>query len=145
MKILNKDKVKYVIIGAYAVSYYTEPRYTKDLDILIEPSAENAKKIYTALKEFGAPLAGITEEEFSKEGLIYQIGVAPVRVDILVGIKGVEFESIWKQRIKTTFEGLKINIAGLQELIILKKKAKRDRDKRDLKELNYVFKKRKGK
>lgn len=143
LKILNEHKVKYLVIGAYAVIYYTEPRFTKDLDILIEPSIENAKRIYEALKEFGAPLEKITADDFTKKSMVYQIGIAPVRVDILMGIKGADFNLIWKGKVKINIEGVAVNIIGLQELVKLKKLAKRDADKRDLKELKYVQKKKK--
>lgn len=145
LKILNEYGVKYLIIGAYAVIYYTEPRYTKDLDILIDPSKDNAEKVYSALKEFGAPLSNITVEDFVNKNLVYQIGIAPVRVDILMGVQGVDFDSVWRSRVRTTLEGIKVNIVGLKELIELKEKTQRDMDKRDLEELKYVWKKKKKK
>lgn len=141
LNVFNKHKVKYLIIGAYAVIYYTEPRYTKDFDILIEPSLENAQKVYAALKEFGAPLEHVTVDDFTNQNLVYQMGVAPVRVDILMGLKGMDFEAAWKSRSKGALEGIKVNIIALKDLMTLKRATKRDMDKRDLQELRYKWKK----
>ncbi|MBL7081075.1 MAG: hypothetical protein ISS44_00700 [Candidatus Omnitrophica bacterium] len=140
MKILNKHKVRYLVVGAYAVIHYTEPRYTKDLDIWIEPKGKNAERVYKALKEFGAPLKDIRSQDFVNEGLVYQIGVAPVRVDIIMGIGGIKFNHAWKHRDITTFDGIKLNIIGINELIESKKKAKRDMDLIDIKSLRYRLK-----
>lgn len=142
-KILNKHKVKYLIIGGYAVIYYTEPRYTKDLDILIEPSLRNAKKVFAALKEFGAPLGNIKVEDFTNPNLVYQIGIAPVRVDILMGIEGMDFETIWNNKEEVIIEDVKTNIIGMEDLIKIKEKIKRKIDKIDLEELKYTSKKKK--
>ena len=138
LKILNKHKAKYLIVGAYAVTYYTEPCYTKDIDIWIDSSCNNAKKIYSALKEFGAPLKNITLNDLTNENLVYQIGVAPVRVDIIMGLKGLKFDKAWENRTKTTLEDIKVNIVGLEELIKSKKQTKRDRNGKDLDNLKYV-------
>ena len=97
LKLFNDKKVKYLIIGGYAVVQYAEPRYTKDLDIWINTDTTNASSVYEALKEFGAPLAELTEKDFAEEGYFYQMGVPPVRVDILMGIPGVAFEEAWKK------------------------------------------------
>jgi len=96
LKILNRHKAKYLIVGAYAVAYYAEPRYTKDIDIWIESSQNNARKVYSALKKFGAPLENITLNDFTNENLVYQVGVAPIRVDIIMGLKGLNFEKAWE-------------------------------------------------
>jgi hypothetical protein len=87
LKILESYQVKYLIIGGYAVMNYSEPRYTKDLDIWIEASSENANKIYAALIKFGAPLTGLAEKDFSEPGFFYQMGRPPVRVDIPLTIE----------------------------------------------------------
>lgn len=143
LKILNKHQAKYLIVGAYAVAYYAEPRYTKDIDIWIESSPNNARKVYSALKKFGAPLENITLNDFTNENLMYQIGVAPVRVDIIMGLKGLNFEKAWENRTKTKLEGIKVNIVGLEELIKSKKKAKRAMNGRDLDSLRYVLRRKK--
>lgn len=135
LRALNAHKVRYLIVGAYAVVYYTEPRYTKDLDIWVEPQEENAQKVYEALKKFGAPLKGISIEDFLNKNLVYQIGVEPVRIDIIMGLSNIDFSFAWKHRKVVDFEGLKINIIGVNELIQTKKDSKRDTDKRDIEAL----------
>lgn len=135
LRALNAHKVRYLIVGAYAVVYYTEPRYTKDLDIWVEPQEENAQKVYEALKKFGAPLKGISIEDFLNKNLVYQIGVEPVRIDIIMGLSNIDFSFVWKHRKVVDFEGLKINIIGVNELIQTKKDSKRDTDKRDIEAL----------
>ena len=89
LNLFNANNVKYLVIGGYAVIQYAEPRYTKDLDIWISVDQENATAVYKALKEFGAPLAEMTEVDFSQEGYFYQMGLPPMRVDILMGIPGI--------------------------------------------------------
>lgn len=140
-KILNKHKVKYLVIGAYAVIYYTEPRYTKDLDISIEPSPTNAEKVFAALKEFGAPLGNISVEDFANPNLVYQMGVAPVRVDIIMGTQGTDFNEAWKNKKEIFIDNIKVNMIGIKDLIKMKEKANREMDRRDLKELKYSLKK----
>jgi predicted nucleotidyltransferase len=141
LKTLNKRKVRYLVVGAYAVIYYTEPRYTKDLDIWVEPEKGNAQKVYNVLKEFGAPLRNILPRDFTNKYMVYQIGVAPVRVDILMGLGDIPFVQAWKNRKIANFEGIKINIIGLNELITAKAKVRRRADKADIDNLRMKLKK----
>ncbi len=92
LRLFNNNGVRYLIIEGYAFIQYAEPRYTKDLDLWISTDTQNAQAVYKALKKFGAPLMGLTENDFTEEGYFYQMGVPPVRVDILMGIPGVTFE-----------------------------------------------------
>jgi predicted nucleotidyltransferase len=140
LSVLNRLKARYLIVGAYAVIYYTEPRYTKDIDIWVEPEIENAKKVYRALKKFGAPLKDVSPEDFVKKNMIYQIGVAPVRADILMGIGDIEFNQAWAHRRVVEFEGIKVNIIGLKDLIMAKKRAKRQSDAIDIDNLQQGLK-----
>jgi len=110
------------------VIHYTEPRYTKDLDIWVDPGKENAKKVYAALKEFGAPLKGITALDFTKKDLVYQVGVEPVRVDIIMGLPGLQFKKVWKQRTIAKLEGVRASVIGLNDLIKSKTRTKRPID-----------------
>ena len=89
LKLFNAHRVRYLVVGGYAVMKYTEPRYTKDLDIWVEASPKNARAVFRALRRFEAPLANLTEADFAKEGFCYQMGRPPARVDILMSIKGV--------------------------------------------------------
>src|SRR5262249_31613942 len=94
LSIFNKHDVKYLIVGAYAVMKYSEPRYTKDLDIWVEASNENATRVYSALLEFGAPLGNLRESDFLSDGF-FQMGRPPIRIDVLMSIDGVEFPDAW--------------------------------------------------
>lgn len=79
LKLFNDNNVKYLVIGGYALVQYAEPRFTKDLDLWISTVAANAKAVYRALQAFGAPLAGLTEQDFAEDGYFYQMGIPPVR------------------------------------------------------------------
>lgn len=143
LRILNRHRVKYLIVGAYAVTYYTEPRYTKDLDIWIKPEIKNAAKLYKALKEFGAPLQDISIEDLANKNLVYQIGVEPVRADLIMNISGVKFEPAWEHRAVADFDGVKVNIIGIKELIESKRKTRRYMDIIDIESLKLGRKLRK--
>jgi hypothetical protein len=134
-KILNKHKVKYLVVGAYAVIFYTEPRYTKDINIWVEPTLKNAENLYKALGEFGAPLKNIAIKDFTNKKIIYQIGVAPVRVDITTSVTGSIFKKAWGNRKKTKYAGVSIGIIGIKELIRAKKKTGRPLDLNDVAQL----------
>jgi len=103
LSIFNDHEVRYLIVGGYAVMLYTEPRYTKDLDLWIETSAENASRVFRALARFGAPLSGLSAADFASEGFFYQLGLPPVRVDILMSIDGVRFADAWPNRHQSAF------------------------------------------
>jgi len=98
LKLLNKHRVRYCIVGAFAVGFYGYPRYTKDMDIFIEPSLKNGQKIVKALAEFGFGSLNLAPEGFSKKGMIIQLGYEPVRVDLVSSIKGCSFSYVWKNR-----------------------------------------------
>ena len=88
LRLFNDNSVKYLVIGGYAIIQYAEPRFTKDLDLWISTDTTNAAAVYKALKSFGAPLAGMTEADFAEDGYFYQMGVPPIRVDLMMGIPG---------------------------------------------------------
>ncbi len=136
LNLLKKHKVKYLVIGGYAVMKYTEPRFTKDLDLFVSTETKNAKAIYTALKEFGAPLKNLTEIDFTQKGYFYQMGAAPIRIDILMSVKGIDFKKAWKNkevvRIADDFE---INFISREDLIKTKEASGRPQDLIDLKNL----------
>jgi len=134
-KTLNRHKVKYLVIGAYAVTFYTEPRFTKDLDIWVGNDITNAERLYKALIDFGVPLKGLSAEDFTNKKMIYQIGVAPVRIDIIMGLSGLKFENAWKRCKKTNYGRIPINIMGIKDLIYSKKRTKRGQDSLDIKKL----------
>ena len=137
-KVLNEEHVDYLIVGAHAVIYYTEPRYTKDIDVWVAPTEDNAKKTWKALAQFGAPLANISIDDFTNEDLVYQIGLAPNRIDILMGISGLEFKEAHKNRVESTYAGEKIYLLSKSDLIKAKRASNRKQDQLDLEKLqNY--------
>jgi predicted nucleotidyltransferase len=131
LKLFNDRNVKYLVIGGYAVIQYAEPRYTKDLDLWISTDSSNATAVFGALRDFGAPLADMTVEDFSEDGFFYQMGVPPVRVDILMGIPGIEFETAWDNRVEVDFDGLPVAFISKEDLITAKRAAGRPQDLMD--------------
>ncbi len=125
---LNDEGVEYLVIGGYAVIRYTEPRYTKDLDILIGRTPDNAKRLMQALRNFGAPLASVTEEDFLEPGIFYQIGVAPNRVDIISSVGNLDFAAAYHRRDCAVVEGIDIPFISLDDLIETKLIAGRPQD-----------------
>lgn len=134
-KILNAYSIKYLVVGGYAVMYYTEPRYTKDIDIWIIPDLNDVQKVFEALKKFGAPLQGVSPGDFMDKHMIYQIGVPPIRIDIMVNVPGIDFAIAWKNRKKVKYGKTSICILGKQELKLVKEKAARPQDGLDLQKL----------
>lgn len=134
--ILNKNKVEYLVVGGYAVIYYSEPIATKDLDIWVNPTRENSKKVYKSIEEFfGCPLKDAKEEDFATPGTIYQIGISPNRIDIVNQIKGVSFKTAWKKREFFKYGKEKVWVIGKKDLIKNKKLLKREQDLWHLKKL----------
>jgi hypothetical protein len=125
---LNRCEAKYLVVGGYAVMFYTEPRYTKDLDIWIERTSDNAARTYRALAEFGAPLAGIEAQEFSKPDIVYQLGVPPSRIDILTSVTGVEFSNAWPRRKTASFDDVLASFIDIEDLLTNKRATGRDTD-----------------
>lgn len=131
LRIFNDNRVRYLVIGGYAFVQYAEPRFTKDLDLWISTDPTNAAAVYQALKAFGAPLAGLNEADFSEEGTFYQMGYPPVRVDILMGIPGGDFDQAWNERNEVDFDGLSVPFISRQDLIVVKKASGRPQDLSD--------------
>ncbi|MBI1908888.1 MAG: hypothetical protein HYS22_01805 [Deltaproteobacteria bacterium] len=135
---LNAVHAKYLVVGAYAVIAYTEPRYTKDLDIWIEPERTNAEKVYQALKKFGAPLKNLSIEDLVNPHMVYQIGIEPNRIDILMGIGRIPFKTAWKKRKIGHYGKEKIYLLDRDHLLRAKKEAGRLQDKRDIELLRQI-------
>lgn len=133
----NANEVEYLIVGGYAVMKYTEPRFTKDLDLWVSNSQENSTRVYRGLAQFGAPLIqdGLTPEDFTSDSITYQIGVAPVRIDVLTNIDGVCFADAWMRRVAGAFFGIPVHFISLEDLIANKRQAGRNSD---LEHLRYL-------
>jgi len=135
LRIFAEEKVKYLIIGGYAVAKHSEPRYTKDLDIWISNSRENAERVFHALKQFDAPLDNIKIEDFTRPTLVFQMGIEPVRIDILMGLKELDFDECWERRATAKISEIEIYFISLDDLIYNKKLAGRPQDLRDAENL----------
>lgn len=128
----NAAEVRYLVVGAHAVAFFAEPRFTKDLDLWVEASPANADRILAALRAFGAPLHGVSANDFSTPGVTYQIGVAPNRIDIATQIDGVTFDEAWPNRVKSRFGENDVWLIGRVELVKNKRAAGRPQDLLDL-------------
>lgn len=135
LRTFNEHKVRYLVVGGYAVMKYTEPRYTKDLDVWVEASSENARAVFAALRDFGAPLVNITAADFAREGCIYQMGRPPARVDVLTSVDGVRFADAWPNRVATDFGGIPAHLISRQDLLANKRAVGRPQDQIDVNNL----------
>jgi hypothetical protein len=135
LRILLDNEVKFLVVGAYAMGVYGYPRATGDFDIWVESSIENSQKLYTSLKDFGAPLADISPSTFAEEGIVFQIGVAPRRINIITHIDGVTFKQAYRTKEVIQIEYLDIPFLSKNALIKNKKATGRDKDKLDVKYL----------
>jgi len=138
IELLNSHNVHYLIIGGFAYSFHAEPRYTKDIDILIEQSKKNAKKILGALKDFGFTDIGLTEKDFLESGQVIQLGVAPVRIDILTSIKGIDFQKFWENRVIGRYGDIDVFFISKQDLIKCKRASGRKQDLADIEKLENM-------
>ena len=128
LRIFNDNRVKYLVIGGYAVVQYAEPRFTKDLDIWIGTDNANAEAVYKSLREFGAPLEDLNSKDFAEEGFFFQMGIPPMRVDILMGVPGMKFDECWQRRNPVKFDELMVDFISRKDLIIAKRISGRPQD-----------------
>lgn len=135
IQLLNTNKVRYLVIGGYAVAFHGHPRYTKDIDFWIEPSEANTKKLIIALNDFGFGSLDLRAEDFQEPNTIVQLGYPPNRIDLITSPKDVDFKICWKNRIKIEIEGTTINFIDLENLKKNKRATGRFQDLADLENL----------
>ena len=128
----RRHGVKSLVVGAHAVAFHAKPRYTKDLDLFVEATPDNARRILSALEEFGFGGIGITPSDFERLGQIVQLGHPPSRVDLMTSIDGVDFSDAWNGRTTGVYGGEPVDFIGRDELLINKKAAARPQDLADL-------------
>jgi hypothetical protein len=131
--------VRFLIVGAYALAIHGRPRATGDLDVWIEPTPENASRTYQALAEFGAPLRELRESDLQTPGVVFQIGVAPRRIDILTQLTGLDFADAWPNRVEGIYEGLRFPVIGRKEFLANKRATGRPSDLLDAKLLEELL------
>ena len=131
----NAHDVEYLIVGAHALAAHGHVRATKDLDLWVRPEKSNAERVLQALSDFGAPLGEVTEDDLSRKETIFQIGLPPLRIDIITAIDGVEFAEAWPARFETLFGGVPAFVISREHLIRNKKTAARLQDLADVQQL----------
>lgn len=139
LRALSDGGVRFLIVGGYAVMEYTEPRFTKDLDLWIARDVENARATYDALTAFGAPVDGITPDDLTEPDIVYQIGVTPIRIDVMTSIAAVDFEEAWARRVMREIDGFPVAILSLEDLITNKQAVGRPHDRTDARRLRSLL------
>lgn len=131
----NENSVEYLVVGAHALAAYGHVRATKDLDVWIRADRENAGKVLQAISQFGAPLGDLTADDLCTPGTIFQIGIPPLRIDLITQIDGVDFADAWADRFATQFGGVPVYVISRHHLIANKKASARLQDLADVEEL----------
>ncbi|MFA6034511.1 MAG: hypothetical protein WC889_16555 [Myxococcota bacterium] len=132
LRLFSGGGVKYLLVGGYALAVHGRPRATGDMDLWVEPSAGNAGAVYRALAGFGAPLQGITADDLSLPGVVFQIGLSPRRIDVITSIDGVTFEGAWPNRVAVELDGVTVNVIGRSDLLKNKRSTGRLQDLADV-------------
>ncbi|MFH2064217.1 MAG: DUF6036 family nucleotidyltransferase [Pseudomonadota bacterium] len=135
IELLNEHKVRYLVVGGYAVAFHGHPRYTKDLDVWIDLSPENADNIIKALEKFGFGSLGLKPEDFLESDQIVQLGYPPNRIDILTTLTKIKFEDCYRARVEVEIQGVKINFIDLENLKQNKRATGRPQDLADAESL----------
>jgi hypothetical protein len=137
---LTRTEARFLVVGGHALAVHGVSRATVDLDVLVEPTADNAARVVLALQRFGAPLQshGVTEVDFARPGAIYQIGLPPNRIDVLTELSGVTFEQAWSDRVLSKVDGVEVPFLGLATLRENKRASGRTKDLADLELLDRL-------
>ena len=129
---LSEAGADYIVVGAHALAAHGYPRATGDLDILVRPTKENADHVWQAIERFNAPRRGVSKEDFYTPDVVFQIGIAPNRIDILTSITGVEFDEAWQNRKEVIFDTFSFFVLGRDELLKNKRAVGRPKDLADV-------------
>ncbi|HEV8241508.1 MAG TPA: hypothetical protein VGS57_19255 [Thermoanaerobaculia bacterium] len=134
LRALLQSGVEFVVVGAHAMAVHGVPRATGDLDLVVRPTTENARRLVAALRAFGAPLEahGVGERDFSSPGAVYQIGLPPRRIDLLTSLTGVSFDDAWAGRVEIHVADFTVPFLGRDALLHNKRATARDKDLADL-------------
>lgn len=130
--------VEFLVVGAHALALHGAARFSEDLDLWVRPTSENAARVFGALVEFGAPMLDVTEADFARDDVVYQIGVAPIRIDVLTSITGLGFERAWPNRIRVRLGDTEVAIIGRDDLIANKRATGRAKDIADVEALERL-------
>jgi len=135
LRCLLEENVRFLLVGAYALAVHGYPRATKDIDFFVRAAPDNAARLMKALRRFGAPLSEVTEADFSSEGIIFQIGNSPRRIDIITRISGVDFEHAYANRQMLAVEGMEVPVISVKDLLANKRASGRAQDLADIEKL----------
>ena len=136
---LNASGAEFLVVGAHALAVHGHLRATKDLDVWVRPSSENASRVFAAIVEFGAPLHDLAASDLEKRGTVFQIGVPPVRIDLITAIDGLEFDEAWSDRLPTRFAGEPAFVPSLAHLVRNKRASGRLQDLADVEALERII------
>ena len=136
--LLNKNSVRYLIVGGYAFSFHAEPRYTKDIDFFVDGSGENAERLLNALAGFGFKNIGLSKADFIKSENIVQLGVPPVRIDLMTSLTGLDFAAAWENKVTAKYGNIPAFFISLDDLIRNKRACGREQDILDVKYLEKI-------
>jgi hypothetical protein len=132
LELFNAHKVEYIVVGSYALAFHGAPRYTGDIDLLVKPDAENARRVLAALNDFGFKSLNFNEPDFVRIGNVIQLGVPPVRIDIMTSITGVDWEKAQTNKVAGDYGGTAVYFLGKKEYISNKKAVGRKKDLADI-------------
>jgi predicted nucleotidyltransferase len=138
LRALSDEKVKFLLVGAYAMAVYGYPRATMDIDFWVLRSPRNAAAVLRAIRRFGAPLLQLTREDLLRDGTVFQIGVAPRRIDILTAVSGLQFEETFDRAISIRIEGIEVHVPSMDDLIRNKRASGRTKDLADVEALESL-------
>jgi len=136
--LLNKNSVRYLIVGGYAFAHYAEPHFTKDIDFFVDGSGENAEKLLKTLAEFGFRDIGLSRDDFIQPGDIVQLGVPPVRIDLMTSITGLDFAPAWENRVTGRYGDIPAFFISKDDLIRNKTAVGRKQDLSDIEKLQRI-------
>ena len=140
LQALTDEKVRFLLVGAYALAAHGYPRATMDIDIWVMPSPENAAAVLRALQHFGTPLQNLTAQDLQKYDTVFQIGVAPRRIDIITSVSGLQFEETFAHSLAVDIEGIEVRIPSIPDLIRNKRASGRTKDIADAEALEELQK-----
>lgn len=131
--------VRYLVVGAYAVAHYAIPRFTKDIDVWVGATPENAIRVWRALASYGAPMAEISPDTFETPGQVFQIGVTTTRIDVLTSVAALDFEDCWPRRTRGTYGDVEVFYVSRDDLLRNKRSVARPRDLQDVRVLEKAM------
>ena len=135
LELLNAHEVEFLVVGGYALAFHGAPRFTGHLDILVRPTAESARRVLRALDEFGFGALGLTPEDFQNAEHVVQLGVPPVRIDLITSVSGVTWEEAHEGRAAGSYGGVPVSYLGREQFVANKKATGRQKDLADLEAL----------